>query len=194
MIGLVPDLIPESQVGRANGLIAMLSVMGAVFGFCLWWATVGQVELMYVFYILLLMGSLCISCAAVQEKQQSESSLAPLTWAEIRASFWVSPSEHRDFFYVFVSRTCYYMGISSQTFMLYFLRDMLGVANPEAMVGVVAVTGKSFLPVSHSHFCSFTIHPLLLLAPQMVNFKVYSFGCFRPNLWDADCLSSWSSV
>lgn len=40
--------------------------------------------------------------------------------------YYLSPTEHRDFFLVTASRTAYYMAISVQTFMLFYFRDMVG--------------------------------------------------------------------
>ena len=45
---------------------------------------------------------------------------------QVKNSYWLSPSEHRDFFLVTASRTAYYMAISVQTFMLFYFRDVIG--------------------------------------------------------------------
>jgi hypothetical protein len=42
--------------------------------------------------------------------------------AELLQSYWISPHSHGDFFWVFVSRTFYYMAVSVQIYILYYLR------------------------------------------------------------------------
>lgn len=142
MMGLVPDLVPAAQTGRANGLMAALGVFGAVCGFAVWSALGGDLSGMYAFYAAELFLSLALSCAFARESALTGGPPGPLTWAVLRGSFWVSPEEHRDFFFVLLSRTLYYMGISSQCFMRYFLADLIAVENADVAVGLVAVCGQ----------------------------------------------------
>ncbi len=69
------------------------------------------------------------------------------TRSEMIAAYWIDTTEHHDFFIVTISRFFYYMGISSQTFFLYFIHDMLRqsarTANPEAAVALLAIVGQS---------------------------------------------------
>jgi len=79
------------------------------------------------------------------EKQTTSDHLQapqmPVEWADIQGSFWISPSLHPDFFMVFVSRTFYYMGISSMAFFLYYLKDMIHAPDPESAVSFVSMMG-----------------------------------------------------
>ena len=69
------------------------------------------------------------------------------TQAEILSCYWIDILEHRDFFIVTISRFFYYMGVSSQTFFLYFIHDELnqseGTSNPEAAVALLAIIGQT---------------------------------------------------
>jgi len=141
MIGLVPDLVPEQQMGRANGIIAMLSVLGAVSGFAMWFAVQGNLGDMYKFYLVLLVSTLYLTALTANERPVTKS-IPPLRWQDIKDCFWVSPSEHHDFFMVFVSRTLYYCGISSSSFFKFYIKDMIGVSDPNVAVGVIAVIGQ----------------------------------------------------
>lgn len=40
-------------------------------------------------------------------------------------SYYISPASHGDFFWVFCSRTGYYMAVSTQIYILYYLRDCM---------------------------------------------------------------------
>ena len=67
----------------------------------------------------------------------------PLNKSDVTSSYFVSPTLHSDFFLVTVSRTFYYMGISSQTFFLYYLRDVVHLSNPSAGVTVLTAVAQA---------------------------------------------------
>eukprot|EP00977_Amphora_coffeiformis_P006605 scaffold1424_cov168-Amphora_coffeaeformis.AAC.18 len=51
MIALIPDQVPKSQIGVANGILALLLVTGSLFGFGLFHSVLGQkVSSMYALY------------------------------------------------------------------------------------------------------------------------------------------------
>jgi len=142
MIGLVPDLIHSDQSGAANGAIAMLSSLGALVGYGIWSFVEGNTRTMYWYYLALLVLSVGITVLTVKETpQEATPDEQPVTWSDIRLSFWISPTLHHDFFMVFVSRSFYYMGISSMAFFLYYLKDMIHVPNPESTVSLVSMLG-----------------------------------------------------
>ena len=100
-----------------------LTVLGASSGFGAF--SLGlTVDQGYAFYSLMVLAGVLVSCASMHEtrlKSTPENSNA-WDWHEIRACYYVSPTRHRDFFLVFVSRTMYYMAVSVQTFMLFYFR------------------------------------------------------------------------
>ena len=97
------------------------------------------------------------------------------TRSEIISVYWIDTSQHYDFFIVTISRFFYYMGISSQTFFLYFIHDMLKhttqTENPEAVVALIAIIGQ----------CSgaFTCLPVGILSDQ------YFHGRRKPFVYTA---------
>lgn len=69
--------------------------------------------------------------------------------SDIRNAYWIDTDKHYDFFMVTISRFFYYMGISSQTFFLYFIHDVLIASktadqDPEADVAYIAVVSQAF--------------------------------------------------
>lgn len=59
------------------------------------------------------------------------------------ATYTIDIKQHHDFFFVTVSRLCYYCGSSVQTFFLYFLHDIIRVKdNPESAVAELAVVSQ----------------------------------------------------
>lgn len=183
MIALIPDLVPKSQVGQANGILASQMVVGSVFGFAMFEGFLavnntipneeGVVKLslaeMYVLYILVLLGTALISLfytnertdinAITEDENSSGSSLSKLFYVwkqafikifalrgkELCAAYSVSRERHGDFFYVTVSRTLYYMGISVQSFFLYYIHDILrdhsalARESPQTLVSALAI-------------------------------------------------------
>mmetsp|Transcript_12075 Transcript_12075/g.18349 ORF Transcript_12075/g.18349 Transcript_12075/m.18349 type:complete len:753 (+) Transcript_12075:159-2417(+) len=245
MFVLIPDLVPPSQTGVSNGILALLVVSGALFGFFMFDLLENSVMGMYQMYIIT--SSLCAmltfiyvferenilkrmkvdvpaatdndryyydssksaiegekesqriqsssmststkntslnmnSHDAVAEERQSNKAnsivsdieeqekntekaslnLPPLhgliyillyepimnkSRSELVEAYWIDTSKHRDFFIVTISRFFYYMGISSQTFFLYYIHDVLRqsarTANPEAAIVLLAIVGQS---------------------------------------------------
>lgn len=200
MMAMIPDYIPRSQTGAANGTLALMLVLGSLFGFGMFHIVLDQSVLsMYKLYAGVMATSgivtyiyVCDRERMLQEREQSSAALKleleeegrvpkenidksdatnvaqekesfpaihdlgfillyePLlkkTQSEILSAFWIDISKHRDFFVVTISRFFYYMGISTQTFFLYFIHDELAqtqqTANPEAAVALLAIIGQT---------------------------------------------------
>jgi len=145
--GALTDLVNPKQRGLANGIMGAFSVLGASIGFgC--FSFFLTIETGYYFYFFVLSASVIISMIAYTEEPLVAavsvlSKISPSwTWQEIGECYWVNPKEHRDFFLVFVSRTLYYMGVSAQTFMLFYFRDIIGSTDPQADVSYLALFGQ----------------------------------------------------
>ena len=183
MNGFVPDLVPDEQIGRANGIIAMLTVCGAVSSFtvfsCLSRFDYGLNQF-YLFYIAVITVTTWVMFARAGEiesratrvvyERLSINIVSQDLWTEIKQAFYLSPTEHRDFFLVLVSRTLYYMGVSSQTFLMYYVRDILVMSehDSEKFTSTLAVIGQ---------FCGvFTAFPVGQLSDTMANGrKIYIY-------------------
>jgi MFS family permease len=124
--GLVSDVVPPSQLGVASGVMGCLTGLGAVGGLL----GVGfflELRLAYPLYggaILVSMPLVWLAGHAHDGELPPEKA-QPWALSDLRSSYWISPSTHGDFFWVFVSRTFYYMAVSVQIYILYYLRDML---------------------------------------------------------------------
>lgn len=139
--GVLTDLVNESQRGIANGLMGALTVLGASAGFgC--FSTFLDLETAYGFYAVLLVAAAIISLAAYNETPADADTYIQWTWKEIKDCYWIDPTEHKDFFLVFCSRTLYYMGVSIQTFMLFYFRDVIHSSDPQTDVSYLALVGQ----------------------------------------------------
>lgn len=130
---IVPDFYKE-RLGEASGIVAGLMFVGNLLGMLyVVWSAEEDFHFAYGTYLaLLLMAAVVVACL-VHEKPTDEDSREPVTWKSVVAAFYIDFNEHRDFVFVFVGRTCYYMSTSCQTFMYYYLRDLMSVRD-EAVI------------------------------------------------------------
>jgi len=85
---------------------------------------------------------------------------------ELFAAYTVSPSRHGDFFFVTVSRTFYYMGISVQTFFLYYVHDILRHHSALARESPQTLVSELALIVQFAGI--FTSYPAGILSDKML--------------------------
>merc|ERR1719443_1281132 len=78
------------------------------------------------------------SVGSVREKPTNDGHVRPVTWKDMARSFYLDTTEHRDFFWVCVGRTLYYMATSCLTFMFYFLRDSFSIGSDSSIRSTVA--------------------------------------------------------
>eukprot|EP01063_Lacrimia_lanifica_P018451 TRINITY_DN25354_c0_g1_i1.p1 TRINITY_DN25354_c0_g1~~TRINITY_DN25354_c0_g1_i1.p1 ORF type:complete len:494 (+),score=148.73 TRINITY_DN25354_c0_g1_i1:67-1548(+) len=143
--GLVPDMVPESRQGAASGMVAVQQLMGSFLGFTLVMLSTGlDIHLAYFFYQALLSSVVLVVCVASRETPLDTVPPRP-SWREIYRSYTIDTTKDRDFFWVFVSRTFFYMAVSCQAFMLYYLRDVMGSkseAKAREEMSIIALIGQ----------------------------------------------------
>jgi len=148
----IPDLVPETRRGLASGVKTLLEILGGVTllyliaffmdcystgGGVFWlWLALGALAFV-------LLGAMIATVLTVKEQPGTGSQL-PLLSA-LRKSFNIDVKANRDFVWFLTSRLLILMAFTTlQTFALYFLRDVVGVANPAAATArfsIVAVAG-----------------------------------------------------
>jgi len=161
--GIVPDLIPESQTGEANGVLAAMSAAGACTGF-VYTMVYPNLGSLYWFYIGLVFVTVPITCYAANEPStlkgdidddvegaDGESSAldSKFSWRELASMYYISPTEEtqKSFFWLFVCRTFYYTGISAQVFLQYLLRDTAVKSDGSKLVAHEPAQAVAFLSV-----------------------------------------------
>ena len=127
---LLPDLIAAPHMGRASGSMATMSMLGALCGFSLFgfWLPTAHA---YSIYAMATVVTVSITCLVAHEVPHAEKPSEP-SCTELLASYSIDAAGAPDFFWVFVTRTFYYMGISLQAFVLFMLRDVQQVGRPPA--------------------------------------------------------------
>jgi MFS family permease len=135
--GLIPDVVPAAEWGRASGWLMLMTATGTIIGVGIsgqliaWrgytWA--------YGFIVVCLLVCFLLVLARVREPVP-EPIRKQIKWKAFLASFWLDPKTHSDFWWVLVTRLLVTMGIFSvYGFIQYFLADVMRVDNPEVAGG-----------------------------------------------------------
>ncbi len=148
----IPDLVPEGRRGLASGVKTLLEIVGGVAllypiaffmdryftgqGASWLWLALGALAIV-------LLGVVITTLLTVKERPGTGSQLPLLP--TLYKSFRINVRANRDFVWFLISRLLVLMAFTTlQTFALYFLRDVVGVANPAsatAQFSIVAVVG-----------------------------------------------------
>jgi len=140
--GFIPDLVPDGKRGIASGVKSLLEIVGGVA--LLWvisrfmdryfttdegswlWLALGLLAI-------ILLGAMLATVLTVKERPWTGVSKLPLL-PTMYKSFKIDVRANRDFILFLVSRLLFFMGMATvQTFALYFLMDVVGVAHPAAV-------------------------------------------------------------
>ena len=139
--GFIPDLVPGKRRGVASGVKTLLEVGGGVallypIAFFMdryftgegspWlWLSLGALAV-------ILLGTMLATILTVKERPGAGGSKLPLA-STLYKSFKIDVKANRDFVWFLVSRLLILMAFTTlQTFALYFLKDVVGVADPAA--------------------------------------------------------------
>lgn len=148
--GLIPDLVPLEDRGRASAWLMFMTILGTIVGVGVSGQLIalGGYKLAYAFIIGSLLLCFVIMLLGVRERPITDKP-APISPANFARSFYLDPREHRDFYWVLITRTMVTMGVFSvYNFFQYFLGDVIGVPNPaqqgSALLGIGALISLPF--------------------------------------------------
>jgi len=144
----IPDLVPEGRRGLASGVKSLLEIVGGValvrlIGYFMgryfigegssWlWLALGALAIV-------LLGAMLATVLTVKERPRSGSSQLPLL-PTLYKSFKIDVKASPDFVLFLISRLLILMALATlQTFALYFLKDVIGVANPAAVTAELLI-------------------------------------------------------
>lgn len=145
--GLVPDVVPADQRGRASGWLALMSAIGTLIGALAAGQLIrgGSYWPIYALIIAALVAMLALTLWGVRERPLAEDP-GPLDGGAFARSLLLDPKLYRDFYWVLITRAFVTMGIYSVfTFFLFFLKDIIRVANPAQqssfLIGIIIAAG-----------------------------------------------------
>jgi len=140
----IPDLVPEGKRGVASGVKGFLEILGGLIlvrliayfmghyfageGSSWLWLSLATLSIV-------LLGTMLVTVLTVKERPGTGGSQLPLLPA-LYKSFKIDAKASPDFILFLVSRLLIFMAMATlQTFALYFLMDVVGVANPAEATG-----------------------------------------------------------
>ena len=151
--GFIPDMVPAHKRGRASGIKTLLEIIGGAAAVLLignfmdrYSSGEGSLWLWLSLAIpgVVLLVMLLVTLLAVKEKPSLSVSRASIA-STLLNTFRIDMHTDRSFLWFLVSRTLILMAFATiQQFALYFLQDVIGVADPAAAAArfsVVAVVG-----------------------------------------------------
>jgi MFS family permease len=137
--GLLPDVVPEAQLGKASGIKNLMDMVGLVAASLLMGQLVDPdvrhpVGVMSLVAVVLAVGA-AFTLLGVRESP-SLAGERRVNWMAWRESFRIDLRVHRAFAWLIASRFLYLIGIYGvQSFAQYYVRDVLAVANPIELTG-----------------------------------------------------------
>mmetsp|Transcript_103883 Transcript_103883/g.293829 ORF Transcript_103883/g.293829 Transcript_103883/m.293829 type:complete len:473 (+) Transcript_103883:112-1530(+) len=124
---IVPDFFKE-KMGEVSGMVSSLQLGGQLFGmFYVLCSSGSDFHLTYGIYLVMLSVAGAIVCSTTHERPTHEDPPMPLTWQDVRKSFWIDLEGDRDFFWIFIGRTFFYVAVAVQTFIYYYMRDLMKI-------------------------------------------------------------------
>ena len=142
--GLVPDVVAPEQQGAASAWLNVMTIAGTIAGNVIVALTYSTGHAALTIAIFALATLACLWLTLGVPEPPSPGAAEPFRLAAFLRSFYIDPKAHRNFYWVLVTRLLSNMGVwSVLTFLLSYLRDVIGVDNPEqvlpALLGVGAV-------------------------------------------------------
>jgi MFS family permease len=128
----VPDRVPVGQRGAVSGWIGIPQVLGVVLGVVLVTAIVSGVGAGYVAVAIAVAVLALPFTLATADDPLPREHRAPLRVRAILAGMWVSPRQHPDFAWAWITRFLVQLGNALGTlYLLYFLTDRVHHPHPD---------------------------------------------------------------
>ena len=136
----VPDQVPERQRGAVGGWLAIAQTLGVVAGSGLAAAT-GSIAAGYLAVAGLLAVTAVPYCLDSRDLRLLRSERQPFDLGHFVRSFWISPRQHPDFGWAWLTRFLMNLGNALLIlYLLYYLKDAIGLTDKQAEDGVFFLT------------------------------------------------------
>ncbi len=136
----IPDLVPQGKKGLASGVKSLLEIIGGIaivrlIGYFMgnYVPGEGTFWLWLVLGVLaaVLLGAMLATIIMVKEPESRISERQLPMWKTLARSFRIDMRKDRDVIVFLVSRLLIFMALATiQTFALFYLKDVIGLANP----------------------------------------------------------------
>ena len=132
-VAAVPDQVPVERRGLIGGLVAIAGTVGVLLGIKIAELTGSIAQGYLVIALVMLVLSVPYLLGSRDVALPADHVLEPLDWKRLVRSFWVSPRDHPDFAWAFVTRLLVNLGNwIALNYLYYFLTDGLGYGDDDA--------------------------------------------------------------
>lgn len=132
-VAAVPDQVPVARRGLIGGMVAIAGTVGVLLGIKIAEVTGSIAQGYLVIAVVMLLLSLPYLLGSRDVALPGDHDLAPLDWRQLLRSFWVSPREHPDFAWAWITRLLVNLGNwIALNYLYYFLTDGLGYGEDDA--------------------------------------------------------------
>ena len=188
--GLLPDVVPPDQRGSASGWLGLMTAIGTLVGALAAGQLIrgGSYWPIYLLIIVALAVLLTVTLWGVRERPLTIDP-GPFDLREFMRSFMLDPKIYRDFYWVLATRGLVTMGIYSVfTFFQFFLKDIIGVVNPEEqssfLIGIIIAAGIPTSIIAGSLSDRYGRKPLVYISGVLMALAsiIYIAVAFVPSL------------
>ena len=141
--GLIPDVVPVPSQASASAWMNIMSILGTFTGNAI--AVVLYVHGHPAAAIagLVTINLVCLAVTVMRVREPpAPGAVRPFALGPFVRSFWLPPALHRNFYRVLVTRLFANLGVwSVLTFLLFYLEDVVGVAEPGRILPMVLGIG-----------------------------------------------------
>jgi MFS family permease len=132
-VAAVPDQVPAGRRGLIGGLVAIAGTVGVLMGIKIAELTGSIAQGYLVIAVVMLVLSVPYLVGSRDVALPPDHVIEPLDWKRLVRSFWVSPREHPDFAWAWLTRFMVNLGNwIALNYLFYYLTDGLGFTDDEA--------------------------------------------------------------
>jgi MFS family permease len=137
--GIIPDMVPHDQRGTASGYMAVMSQASTLCGAIISGIMLGNHQNLQLYVLMAVVFGVFVVVAVLGLKEVPlKGPVERFDWGRYFRSLWIDPRKYPDYAWVWLTRALMMFGFYMiQPYILYFLRDVIQVAEPEKKASVV---------------------------------------------------------
>ena len=141
--GLIPDVVPAGNQASASAWMNIMSILGTFTGNGIAVALYLHGHPAAAISGLIVINIICLAVTLKRVREPPASGAADaFALGPFLRSFWLPPAIHRNFYRVLITRLFANLGVwSMMTFLLFYLQDVVGVAEPARVLPTVLGIG-----------------------------------------------------
>ena len=135
--GVIPDQVPRDQLGKASGLMAVMSQLGTLSGIIVC-AVLLHLDVRCLYAMAAVLALFVGFTAVTLREAPLATPETPHDWPTYFKSLWIDPRKYPDFAWVWLTRALMMFGFYMiSPYILYYLRDIIHVADAAKTSGAV---------------------------------------------------------